>query len=379
MKKKISVLHLPGVVGGNPQGLNKHLNQIGVKSELWAMRAHRFGYDVDKVITKNTDGLLMVEIKRLLALRYIFLFDVIFFNFGNTLFTEPPLSVRQFNNIFLKKLLLVYRIYCRQMQKLELFLLRVCRRKLFVQYQGDDARQGDYSLKNFSISIASQVGEDYYSPESDRLKREQIELLQSAECKMYALNPDLLRVLPPNSEFLPYSHISLSEWLPHFTQAEERPLRIGHAPSHRGAKGTQFILEALAQLKDEGFEFELILVEGVSNQEAKRQYIKIDVLVDQLFAGWYGGLGVEAMALGKPVVAYIRDEDLRYIPRDMERELPIIRATPDDIKTVLQSVLESPRLELLSLAKRSRAFVERWHDPIAIAERVANDFRSGYR
>lgn len=376
MKKKISVLHLPAVVGGNPQGLNRHLNQIGVKSELWAMRAHRFGYDVDKVITKNTDGLLMVEIKRLLALRYIFLFDIIFFNFGSTLFTEPPPFVRKYNNIFLRKLLLVYRIYCRQMQKIELFLLKACRRKLFVQYQGNDARQGDYSLKNFSISIASQVGEDYYSPESDRLKRKQIELLQSAGCKMYALNPDLLRVLPPNSEFLPYSHISLLEWLPHFTQAEDRPLRIGHAPSHREAKGTRLILEALAQLKDEGFEFELILVEGVSNQEAKRQYIKIDVLVDQLFAGWYGGLGVEVMALGKPVVAYIRDDDLRYIPRDMERELPIIRATPDDIKTVLQSVLESPRLELLSLAGRSRAFVERWHDPIAIAERVATDFRS---
>ena len=191
--------------------------------------------------------------------------------------------------------------------------------------------------------------------------------------KTYALNPDLLYVLPPSSEFLPYSHISLEDWSPCYTQMESRPLRIGHSPSHRGVKGTELVLGALDALEREGAEFELVLVEGLSNAEAKELYKTVDVLVDQLFAGWYGGLAVEAMALGKPVVVYIREEDLKFIPSEMAADLPFIQATPDSIESVLREVLGMPRAQLLELAKRSRAYVERWHNPITIAERIKLD------
>ena len=77
---------------------------------------------------------------------------------------------------------------------------------------------------------------------------------------------------------------------------------IGHAPSHRAVKGTNLIIDALNSLKKKGFSFELVLIEGLSNSEARKKYETVDVLVDQLFAGWYGGLAVEAMALGKPVL-----------------------------------------------------------------------------
>ena len=54
--------------------------------------------------------------------------------------------------------------------------------------------------------------------------------------KIYALNPDLLHVLPGCAEFLPYSHIDLSEWTPVYPTRSNHPLRIGHAPSHRAVK-----------------------------------------------------------------------------------------------------------------------------------------------
>ena len=98
-----------------------------------------------------------------------------------------------------------------------------------------------------------------------------------------------------------------------------------------------------------------------------------DVVVDQLFAGWYGGLAVEAMALGKPVIAYLREEDLHFIPTAMREDLPIIRSEPDVIYQTLEGVLTMPRLELLDLAKRSRAYVEKWHDPVEIAKRIKYD------
>ena len=123
----------------------------------------------------------------------------------------------------------------------------------------------------------------------------------------------------------------------------------------------------------------MILVEGVSHEEACRQYKFIDVLVDQLFAGWYGGLAVEAMALGKPVLVYIREDDLHFIPSEMREELPFIRVTPDNIKEGLKKVLGMPREELLSVAKASRAFVEKWHDPVRIVSKIKGDYTNALR
>ena len=64
----------------------------------------------------------------------------------------------------------------------------------------------------------------------------------------------------------------------------------------------------------------------LSNKEARKRYETADILIDQLLAGWYGGLAVELMALGKPVICYIREDDLKYIPKEMRDELPIINA-----------------------------------------------------
>lgn len=151
-------------------------------------------------------------------------------------------------------------------------------------------------------------------------------------------------------------------------------MRIAHAPSHRGVKGTHLVLEALDRLKAKGREFELVLVENLPNHEAKRRYETADVLIDQLFAGWYGGLAVEAMALGKPVIVYIRQEDLQYIDPAMAADLPFIEASPDTIEVVLERVLAMPRTELLALARKSRAFVEKWHDPQVVAARIKADY-----
>jgi hypothetical protein len=371
--RPFKVLHLPTTVGGNPQGLSRHLNQLGLQSETWTLKQNFFGYSADRVISRQTDGLFLREFKRLLALRYVFGTNVVFFNYGQTLFQQLPRLSHVDLSFQVRILHSLYRFYAWTFQSLELFLLRIQKVALFVQYQGDDARQGDYCLANFSISIASQVHPGYYSVDSDALKRKQIQRITNLCFKTYALNPDLLHVLPPGTEFLPYSHISLQEWRPCFTQMESRPLRIGHAPSHRGVKGTEIILNALDTLHQNGLNFELVLVEGLSNDDAKERYKTIDILVDQLFAGWYGGLAVEAMALGKPVIAYIRDEDLIFLPHQMAADLPIIRTTPTTVQSVLEHVLLMPRNDLLELAKSCRAYVERWHDPIAIAQRVKKD------
>jgi len=80
------------------------------------------------------------------------------------------------------------------------------------------------------------------------------------------------------------------------------------------------------------------------------------------------------MALGKPVIAYIREEDLKFIPTKMKDELPVINATPDTIYRVLKKYITVDKNKLVSIGKKSRQFVERWHDPIRIAKRLKRDY-----
>jgi hypothetical protein len=373
MSKKLKVIHLPTTVGGNPQGISKHLKELGVDSTTWTLQQNYFGYPADKVLLSNNSNRITSELVKIKYLSYIFNFDVVFFNFGRGLFT-PFFPVRNKGNSFLKNFLILFlNFYNTLMSKLEVILLRKMGIPIFIQYQGDDARQGDYCLANFKISFADKVDENYYNKNSDLAKRKSIKFYENVAHKIYALNPDLLHVLPSSAEFLPYSHVNLDEWTPVFTQLEDRPLRIGHAPSHRAVKGTDLFLFACDKLKEFGYEFEIVLVEGKSNAEAKEIYKTIDVLVDQLFAGWYGGLSVEVMALGKPVVVYLREEDLHFVPTQMRLDLPFFKATPTSIIEVLKLILEMPRSELLNVAVKSRQFVEDWHNPLKIAEKIKKD------
>lgn len=372
----MKILHLPATVGGNPQGISRYLRLLGFHSETWTLYQNYLAYPADKVLFKDSDRVITRELKRLRALRYVFFFDIIFFNFGSSLYAPFVIPDEPQRHFLFKLGMKIHQSYVSIMQKVEIAFLRAMKKIVFVQYQGDDARQGDYCLSHFEITPAQKVESGFYTAEKDSLKRKQIDIISRLANKIYALNPDLLYVLPERSEFLPYSHIALEEWSPHYTQIEDRPIRFGHAPTNRKSKGTDLILEAADRLRKTGYEFELDLVEGLPNQEAKKRYAAIDVLIDQLYAGWYGGLAVEAMALGKPVLVYIREGDLGFIPEEMRKDLPFIQVTPYTIEAGMKHILDMPREELLELAHRSRAYVERWHDPLKIAKRIMNDMES---
>jgi glycosyltransferase involved in cell wall biosynthesis len=374
---RFRVVHVPGSVGGNAQGLSSHLRAVGLASEVWTLAPSPFGYWADRTVWSPGDGLLRREWKRLCAIWQAARdADVIHFNFGNTLAEAMPFRREMDRGMRRRVKTAVNAAYRRILLELELALYRLRGVVAFIHYQGDDARQGDVS-RRFQYAIAHVVADGYYCRHSDRFKRRMIAKMARYCRQVYAVNPDLLHVLPPGARFIPYCHIALEDWMPVPVALDEaRPLRIGHAPSHRGVKGTDRMLAAVATLKQEGAAFELDLIEGLTQAEARKRYEAIDIMVDQLHAGWYGGLAVEALALGKPVIVYLREDDLQFIPPPMRDDLPFIRATPDDITEVLRKVLSMSRQELADLAKRGRDFVERWHDPIKIATEVKSDYQA---
>lgn len=367
--KEIRVLHCPTSTGGNPQNLAKSERSLGLKSWSITFHANSFKYDSDETLFSPSTPIWWQQIKSWeMVLRARKYFDVIHYNSGTSILPwDVPIRTYG-NNIFIK---LILGIYVRLCRKFEQKLLH--KKVIAVTYQGDDARQGDYCNKNFPISIANEVGLDYYYPDLDFRKRCRISWFEEYADLIYALNPDLLWVLPERATFVPYANVNILEWTPVFKMPSARPLVL-HAPSHRNAKGTTYIIDAVNRLKDEGISFDFILVEGRSNANARLLYEQADLVIDQLLAGWYGGLAVEAMALGKPVISYLRRSDLVFIPPKMLEELPIIEADPISIYSVLREWLTIGVSDLVRRGAMCREYVERWHDPVIIASQMKADY-----
>lgn len=346
----LRVLHAPGIVGGNPGNLARAERALGLASWCLTNEPNPRCYPVDEQVPGPSEGRLRYELQRwrLLA-RVLRDFDVIHFNFGRTFFPY----------VF----------------QLDLPILKAAGKRIFMTYQGDDARQGDYSLANFEITFASRVPPGYYSAKTDATKRRSIARVGRYANGIYALNPDLLHVLPEKAQFLPYANVDLEAWRPVRWPDNPVPVVV-HAPTHRLVKGTDLVLQAAEQLRRAGEKFELILIENLSREEARRAYERADLAIDQLFAGWYGGFAVEMMALGKPVLCYLREGDLKFLPHEQREELPLITVQPDTLAATLQEWLRAPRARLQEFGRRGRMYVEKWHDPLKIAARLKADYEA---
>lgn len=377
ISSSLRVLHCPTLVGGNPQGLAAAERALGLRSRAIALAQNYLNYEIDEVLFRETDSKLQREVKLWrLIWRAVTEFDIVHYNFGCTILpARYPPSIFQSNGHSLGPAFALKAWYDRHARLADLRILERAGKGIVVTFQGDDARQGDYCLKAFPISAAQEVEPGYYSPEADEGKRWRISHWARYADRIYALNPDLLHVLPAHAEFLPYASVDPRTWQPVLPEdpGTRKPVVL-HAPSHRGVKGTRFIVDAVERLQAEGVEFEFLLVESLSHAEAACLYRRADLLIDQLLVGWYGGLAVELMALGKPVICYIRQEDLHFVPARMREELPIIDATPDTIYSVLKEWLTHRRHQLTERGRRGRQFVETWHDPIKIAAGLKRDY-----
>ena len=350
------------------------MNILGLESRSIVVSQNYLVYPADIVLHWPGQSILLRELKRIWAIVWhLPRYDVVHYNAGTTLASAYSIEFK-FSSGLSGVFRQMYAYYLRTLQRLEWAYVQLLGKPVFVTFQGDDARQGDYCRNHYAITFADYVESGYYCEASDNFKRSSIEKFTAYACGIYALNPDILNVLPAKASFVPYGHVFLDECTPVFSQDHSGPLRILHAPSHRGVKGTDLILNALNNLREEGFNFELILVEGLNNAEAKKIYERADILIDQVLAGWYGGLAVELMALGKPVLAYIRESDMRHIDEEMRKDMPLVNVDPFTLMDELKNILSMRRSDLVNLGVRSRLYVEKWHNPIEIAARIKNDY-----
>jgi glycosyltransferase involved in cell wall biosynthesis len=362
----MKILHGPVNVGNQPWALSRAERRLGFASDLVIRSGTWLNYPADRILSKDGSSLLRIAVRSgLFGLGVPWKYDVLHFYFGQT-FLSPGRSF--FKDPRFER---IYDYF----STVDLRVAKLLGRKRFMTLQGCDARlAGEGNARNEWTMCAHghcsvyQTCIDMLDERRRRLLSDVLPLFD----RVFYLNPELGHVVP-SGQFLPYANVEIEKFAPQFPSNEGRP-RIVHAPSDGSIKGTSMILDALQQLRNR-YDFDLILVEKKTHEEALALFRSADIAIDQVLAGWYGGFAVEMMAMGKPVACYIREQDMRFVPKAIRDDMPILRINPGRLVEDLAAILER-RAEWQEVGKRSLRYVERWHNPDHIAKAMLEAYRS---
>ncbi|KAB3537314.1 glycosyltransferase family 4 protein [Alkaliphilus pronyensis] len=160
--------------------------------------------------------------------------------------------------------------------------------------------------------------------------------------------------------------IDIRKFKPHYPSRETKKPLILHAPTNPDFKGTAYIEKAIEELRHTHL-FDYKRIEKMSNAHVVEMYKEADIIVDQVCCGSYGLLSVESMALGKPVIVYIREDLKDSFPSG----LPVVNGNPDNIKQAIKDLIESPERRH-ELGVKGREFAKKYHSSNVVVERLLN-------
>ena len=157
---------------------------------------------------------------------------------------------------------------------------------------------------------------------------------------------------------------------PYITTIFEGTIRIflGINRSTYYTKGISFFEEALTIIqKKYGPLVDITIAENVPYETYIKQYNSCHILLDQVYGYDQGYNALEAMAKGKVVFTGAEKEFYEYYNL---HEKVAINALPsvDEIVEELSKLIENPK-EIEAMGLRARAFVEKHHQHLMIAEK----------
>lgn len=348
--KKIKVLHAPVNVGNQPWMLSRFERELGLESDLIVNSATWLQYPADKYLGHYGERSIQNKLKRFYAaITTPFKYDILHYYFGRSFMCWDDLEV--FNLLKFS----------------DLKLAKILGKKVFMTLQGCDTRIATQSNKRNEFTACRENTCSMYHQCCDVVDYKRNELINKILplCdQIFFLNPELGHYIK-KGHFLPYANVDVEKISISPISLKNKPLII-HAPSNPSIKGTTHIEAALASLKKQ-YDFDYLRISNMPHSEAMKCYESADLIIDQLLLGWYGGFAVEVMAMGKPVLCNIRDEDLQFIPKEMSLEIPILRIDPNNLVDQIKNVLEA-RTQWKRWGQKSREYVLKWHNPRLIAQ-----------
>ena len=304
-RRPLRVTHAPVNTAGIPWDNVQALRRRGIDARLVVFERYRLHPEADREIRRPGNFVTRQAVQAAALARLLPRTDVFHFYFGLTLVPR----------------------------RLQFPVLRATRRKSVFHFLGSDIRGKS---------------------------RDELAYARRADARVVG-SYDAIRWVP-DAEVIPPG-VDLARLQPVPPPRDERPVFV-HAPSSRARKGTDLFVRACEEL---GVELEI--VEGLHHDEARTRYERADVVLDQLNAGWYGMLAIEAMALGKPVVTFLHDEAARRTEEAFGTTVPIVRADRENLVETLRPLAESTA-ERRRVGAESRAYAEQVHDLERVADRL---------
>lgn len=356
MTQNIRVIHLPFATGNNSLNLSTaERNIIDSNVMLFGREGHIENtinydkYDLRITYRNKITAIFKILMFYLFALRK---YDVFHFNSGSTLISSTTNSY---------------------LDMVDLLILNFFKKKIIVTYQGGTGR-----LKK-SYYYYNDMGDGFIADglfeneDSDKVKLRRINKVLKYSDLIYSTNPDLLVNFNSKGKFRPYTKLKLNNDY-NYKSYINNPIVIGHAPSTLSRKGTAIIESVIDELKLEGYILNYFRFHNLSNEDVLKRIRTADLIIDQVFAGWYGGLAVECWNYGIPVMSYISEISKANISFEMNSELPIILTSARTLKSDLIKILNKPK-ELLNISRKSNDFVRKYHDLDKVAKSVIEDYK----
>ncbi len=373
--RRLRILHLPVDLGGHAAALARAQRAMGHDAIAINLAWSPYGFHGD-INHGWPNGhpwrLVRREAGRFSALmRSVFWADVIHCHFGQSLLSLRAFPIRASGRTGIVESLTV--AVARMLWLQDVRLWKSLGKKVAMTFYGDDLRMIEAALmRNPWTHLAlPEIAEPL--ADRDGCKKQMVAELVKHGVALFATNPDLLVSLPADAQFLAYGHVDVLG--AHVRRpAPDGTLRFLHLPTQRAVKGTPYFVEAVARLEASGQKCTLTIAENVTNASVPELLAQHDVLLDHWRVGWYGGVAIEAMATGMPVVAHLLPEDIVRIPAGMAAEIPIITANPSTVTGKLQDLINMPAGGMDRLSMKSRKFVERWHNPQIIAKQVIDRY-----
>lgn len=328
----MKILHAPTNIGGMPYTLARAQRELGYKAVSYCMNSTPFGYEADVKldICNNKDKLKAI----LNIFKFAFKFNVFHFYFSESL-----AKGRLYDVPFLKAL----------------------GKKIFFYFCGCDIRNSKEVIAKYEFSGCKNCWPMLCSANRDKAYR----MAERYADAIFVSTPDLIEFVP-DGKWLPQP-IDL-EMLQNMSakmhyQKRNNIITVAHAPTNRNIKGSEFVIKAVNKLKKRGHKIELNLIENLPYQRALEEYIKADIVIDQLLIGWYGLVSIEMMALKKPAICYIREDLYKYIADD----IPLISANIHNLAEVLENLIKN-RDSWREIGEKGKLFVEKYHDSKKVAK-----------
>lgn len=255
--------------------------------------------------------------------------------------------------------------------KIDLFVLRLLRKKAIVFHCGDDVRyrpiqskldQEVYRVHYFDPKDTQALAKYESSGNSFRASFFNQWLTEKSGATIVSLRSHATFQKGPHFFF----RFPQKRLLETARRPRPRPLLL-HAPSSRTAKNTQCVLDAVELLQRRGCEFDFELIEGQPNHYVLRRLLEADILIDQP-GPWSGRLGIEALASSCVVVGGNRQDYYQ-----VDDNSPVVQFEPDcaDLANKLQKLIANPETRR-DLMQQGFSYWERHYSEQAFSQYITS-------